>query len=74
MQRRGFIFLLKSKIQAFGNTKKLLKNFFSVNSFQKILNVSPEHSFRYFTRTNLILEGKFGDNSFNIFTFKGNNL
>ena len=36
MQRQGTIFLQKLKIQTVGYRKK---NFFSVNSFQKILHI-----------------------------------
>ena len=40
MQRREFIFLQKSKIQTVGNIKKNA-------SFQKMVNVSSEHSFKF---------------------------
>ena len=53
MQRRGFIFLQKSKIKTFGNRKKKFqlihfrKSLLFIFVFlQKMLNVLSEHSFK----------------------------
>ena len=54
MERQGFKFLQKLKINIIGNTKNIFQFFYFRNSylflykpFQKMLNVSPDHFFNY---------------------------